>query len=65
MRSGRSRLMMKLIEERNKEVPITETTHEDHSDEDCIPGTPGKLVKPNLFIFLTSCLLYKVLQNDN
>lgn len=45
MKPGRSKLMLKLVEERSKNAQITNFTHEECTDEeDCIPGTPGRLI---------------------
>ncbi|CAG4946915.1 unnamed protein product [Parnassius apollo] len=41
MKTGRSKLMLKLVEETSKNSKSTGFTHEERMDEeDCIPGTP-------------------------
>lgn len=49
MKSGRSKLMIKLVEEQSKTIQSAQITGfnqvHDYSDEDCIPETPGMLIK--------------------
>ncbi|CAB3249216.1 unnamed protein product [Arctia plantaginis] len=41
MKTGRSKLILKLVKETSENVQITSSTHEECFDEeDCIPGTP-------------------------
>ncbi|CAH2226693.1 jg391, partial [Pararge aegeria aegeria] len=49
MKTGRSTLMLKLVEESSKNVQITNFTHEECSGEDnTIPGTPDLSPFPQL-----------------
>ncbi|CAB3235002.1 unnamed protein product [Arctia plantaginis] len=44
MKTGRSKLMLKLVKETSEYVQITSSIHEECFDEeDCIPGTPAKI----------------------
>lgn len=49
MKSGRSKLKMKLVEEESKTIESAQITGfnqvHDYSDEDCMPETPGMLIK--------------------